>query len=274
MREKGRGVGEENAVSPPFMAYREIPMSASWKLGLAAVGLVTATGLAIAQMRPGQHPMHARMGDMMSSNDGKGPMQDHHRMMMHKGMKGMGPDGMMAAGQPTMPGQSAFGTIQEIVAILEADPGTDWSKVNMAALREHLIDMNEVTLKAIATERKLDNGLEIAVTGDGRTREAITRMVPAHARELTRTGWNAATEELPNGVKFVVTSTDPQQALKIKGLGFMGPMVQGAHHQPHHLAMAKGELVRSAPPHPSVALEGTGAERRNRPCNQLLVTES
>ncbi|MCP6769380.1 hypothetical protein NL529_31490, partial [Klebsiella pneumoniae] len=46
---------------------------------------------------------------------------------------------------PTHPGQEAFGTIQEIVRILEADPATDWSKVNIGALREHLIDMDEVT---------------------------------------------------------------------------------------------------------------------------------
>ena len=32
--------------------------------------------------------------------------------------------------------------------ILEADPTTDWSKVNIGALREHLIDMDEVTMRA------------------------------------------------------------------------------------------------------------------------------
>ncbi len=51
---------------------------------------------------------------------------------------------------PTMPGQDAFGAIQEVVQILQADPTTDWSKVNIARLREHLIDMNEVTLHAAA----------------------------------------------------------------------------------------------------------------------------
>jgi hypothetical protein len=34
----------------------------------------------------------------------------------------------------------------------------------MAALRDHLIDMNEITVRAVATERPLDNGVEIAVT--------------------------------------------------------------------------------------------------------------
>jgi hypothetical protein len=67
-------------------------------------------------------------------------------------------------------------------------------------------------------------------------------MIPAHARELAKTGWSAATDDLPNGIKLTVTSTDPQQAIKIKGLGFMGIMVQGGHHQLHHLAMARGEF--------------------------------
>jgi hypothetical protein len=147
------------------------------------------------------------------------------------------------AATPTMPGQDAFGTIQEIVRILEADPTTDWSKVNIDALREHLIDMNEVTLHAAATERALDNGIEIAVTGEGRTRDAIKRMVPAHAHELNAIGWQAKTEDLPNGVRLVVTSTDPGEVTKVKALGFMGIMVQGSHHQLHHLMMAKGEFA-------------------------------
>ena len=107
---------------------------------------------------------------------------------------------------PTMPGQEAFGTIQEIVRMLEADPATDWSKVNIGALREHLIDMDEVTMRARASERVLDNGIEIAVTGEGRTLAAIKRMVPAHAHELAALGWSAKTQDLPNGVKLVVTA--------------------------------------------------------------------
>jgi FPC/CPF motif-containing protein YcgG len=78
-----------------------------------------------------------------------------------------------------MPRQDVFGAIQEVVQKLEADPAPDWSKVNIAALREHLIDMNEVTLRAASSERMLDNGIEITVTGEGRTLVAIKRMVPA-----------------------------------------------------------------------------------------------
>jgi hypothetical protein len=29
----------------------------------------------------------------------------------------------------------------------------------------------------------------------------------------------------------------------IRGLGFMGIMVQGAHHQMHHLAIARGQMA-------------------------------
>src|ERR1044071_9377640 len=85
---------------------------------------------------------------------------------------------------PTMPGQDAFGAIQEIVQLLQADPKTDWSMVNIEALRQHLIDMNEVTLHAAATQRDIDNGIEINVTGEVRTLEAIKRMVPTHLKEL------------------------------------------------------------------------------------------
>ena len=49
---------------------------------------------------------------------------------------------------PREPGQVAFAANQEVVAILASDPATDWSKVDIEALRQHLIDMNSVTLRA------------------------------------------------------------------------------------------------------------------------------
>ncbi len=88
----------------------------------------------------------------------------------------------------------------------------------------------------------LDNGIEIAVTGEGRTLEAIKRMVPAHVSELREIGWNAKSEDLANGVKSAVTASEAQPLAKLKALGFMGIMVQGGHHQPDHLMMAKGEF--------------------------------
>jgi len=237
----------------------------SWKAGLAGAAILAATAYAVAQM-PGHHGMHGAMG--AGAPNGQRHMGQRHMGMngpahgqmsgaqdpMHAQMSGghgmhggMGPQAMMALpagapGRPTLPGQDAFGAIQEVVQILQADPNTDWSKVNIAALREHLIDMNEVTLRADASERALPDGVEIAVTGQGRTLMAIKRMVPAHVRELARLGWSARTEELPDGVKLTVVSADGKEAVKLKALGFMGIMVQGGHHQPHHLMMAKGEF--------------------------------
>jgi hypothetical protein len=229
----------------------------SWKAGLAGVAIVAATAYAVAQMPSGHAGMHAQTGP---NNQGQqsappqggihGSMHDRMMQMMQSGRQGMHGamrNGMMEqqsgmTGQSTMPGQDAFGAIQEVVQLLEADPTTDWSKVNIAALREHLIDMNEVTLRAVASERALDDGVEIAVTGEGRTLQAIKRMVPAHVSELVKIGWNAKTEDLPNGVKLSVTTNDPKQVTKLKALGLMGIMVQGAHHQPHHLMVAKGDF--------------------------------
>jgi hypothetical protein len=240
-----------------------------WKTTIAVSAVLAATVYAYAQISSGgPMGMHGRMAQggmdgsmaqmhqqMMQGQTAQGGMHGGAGQGMHGGMQdgmgmhggGMGGHGMHgqqsgALGAPTMPGQDAFGTIQEVVQILQADAATDWSKVNIASLRQHLIDMDEVTLRAKAAERLLDNGIEIAVTGDGRTLEAIKRMVPAHVGELREVGWNAKSEDLPNGVKLTVTASESQPLAKLKALGFMGIMVQGAHHQPHHLMMAKGEF--------------------------------
>ena len=162
---------------------------------------------------------------------------------MHHSMSGM-----MAHGEgqhATVPrelGQAAFGAIQEIVEMLQADPKTDWSKVDVDVLRQHLIDMDEVTMRAVAEKQPIENGLRINVTGSGRTLAAIERMVPDHARDIDGLhGWTVRTTPLPNGVELTVTASNPAEVQKIRALGFMGIMVLGSHHQMHHLAMAKGE---------------------------------
>ena len=143
---------------------------------------------------------------------------------------------------PIEPGQAAFGAIQEIVRILQANPRTDWSKVDVDALRQHLIDMDEVTMHAVVHKEPIDNGLRIEITGSGQTLEAIQRMVPDHAHDINGTnGWTVRSTSMPDGVVLTVVSTNPTEVQKIRALGFMGIMVQGSHHQPHHLAIAKGE---------------------------------
>ena len=42
--------------------------------------------------------------------------------------------------------------------MLEADPNTDWSKVNVEALRQHLIDMDHVTMRSEVAQRVVPGG--------------------------------------------------------------------------------------------------------------------
>ena len=206
-----------------------------WKTALAVSALIAATAYAFAQMSSGgPMGMHGQQGDMMS--------QMHSQMMQGQGGMHGGMHGQQSAVTPIVPGQDAFGAIQEIVQILQSDPKTDWSKVNIDVLRQHLIDMDEVTLHAAATTRVFDTGIEFTVTGEGRTVEAIRRMVPAHVKELHEIGWSAKSDDLPNGVRLTIVASDAQPLTKLKALGFMGIMVQGGHHQPHHLMMAMGQF--------------------------------
>jgi hypothetical protein len=194
-------------------------------LVLAVVAASLAGAAALAQGMDHAGPMHGNM-----------PMQGAMPMHMH-GMQG-------AMGSlPTLPGQDSFGAVQEIVGMLEADPATDWSKVNLDALRVHLIDMNEVALHADATVERIDGGIRVAVTGSGRTLVAIQRMLPEHAREMNgKNGWAMQAESRPDGMTLTVTAADQKQTTIIRGLGFIGVMASGGHHQIHHLMMAKGEM--------------------------------
>lgn len=170
-------------------------------------------------------------------------MPMHGAQMQHGQPTGSAPGGH--PGVPTLPGQDAFGAIAEIVRLLEADPATDWSKVNLERLRQHLIDMNEVVLRSTVRPAVIPGGLMMEVTGTGRTAQAIPAMVVPHAVELSRMPeWSAKTELLAGGLRLTVTAKAPDDAraiARIRGLGFIGLLTVGAHHQPHHLAMAKGE---------------------------------
>jgi hypothetical protein len=165
---------------------------------------------------------------------------------------GQGPPGTMhgqhhpGPGRLTQPGQDAFAAMAEVVRVLELDPATDWSKVDLERLRQHLIDMNEVVLRAAVVATPVPGGLTMDVTGSGRTAPSIRAMVVPHARELDRMpAWSAKTEPLGDGVRLIVIARDPSDSAtvaKIRGLGFAGLLVQGGHHGLHHLAMARGEL--------------------------------
>jgi hypothetical protein len=148
---------------------------------------------------------------------------------------------------PTSAGQAAYGAISEIVAMLKADSSTDWTKVNIEALRQHLIDMDEVTMRSAAEQRSIPGGIEVDVTGAGRTIAAIRRMMASHASMLERGDeYRASASEIPGGARLVVTAKNPGNAsivTRIRGLGFAGIMTEGDHHARHHIALARGEAV-------------------------------
>jgi hypothetical protein len=223
----------------------EVVMLSNRKLAaIVTVAAAAMSGITFAQIMPDRHSMGPDQQQMIESGQHPmGPSQMQEMMRQHQRMMGARPGMHATSTTPTMPGQDAFGAIEEIVQILDADPKTDWSKVDLEALRQHLIDMNEVTLRADAASKQIDGGLEIAVTGAGRTLVAIQRMVPAWAQTMNgHQGWSTKAASLPNGERLTVTATDPKEIQHIRGLGFIGLSVSGSHHQPHHLAMAKGEF--------------------------------
>src|SRR3546814_7343101 len=156
---------------------------------------------------------------------------------------------------------------------------SDWSsdvcssdlRVDLDALRRHLIDMNEVTLNAEAKVEVVGGGIRVTVTGQGRTLDAIRRMVPAHAREIDgHDGWQVEAEDRPDGVILTVTAKDARQTAKIRGLGFIGVMETGAHPQIHHLSIARGEPMPHGAGTHGAGLHGaahTGGDRKSTRLN-------
>lgn len=168
----------------------------------------------------------------------QGSMPMEHMQMMHGATY---PSESAGSGVPTQPGQGAFAAIQEIVQILEADPHTDWSKVDIEALRQHLIDMNNVTLAAKVTREPIDGGVRFIATGAGSVAGSIRRMISAHAATMDGYGgWHFTEKDIDDGAILEVR-VPPQDMEKPKALGFIGVLTIGMHHQEHHLMIARGE---------------------------------
>lgn len=156
--------------------------------------------------------------------------------------------------QAVLMGQYAFATIGETVALLEADPETDWGSVDVEGLRQHLIDMHRVTLEALVESRHIDGGARFVVRGsDARTQASIRRMVSAHVQTMAGAGmegrragagsapWQYVSAPIDGGMTLTVTAGDARGAERIRGLGFLGVMVLGNHHPTHHRMLATGQ---------------------------------
>jgi len=152
------------------------------------------------------------------------------------------PDGPPQGNGLTEPGQSAFAALSEVVQRLEADPATDWSAVELDALRAHLVDMDLVATGAQATVTKIAGGIRAVATGNGPVLGALRRMVPAHVVQLRQDhSWTVVSAERDDAIILEVTSRDPKVTARIEGLGFFGLMASQDHHRAHHLAIATGK---------------------------------
>lgn len=143
---------------------------------------------------------------------------------------------------PTEPGDGAFAAIAEVVQILMQDPGTDWARVDIAALREHLVDMNHLTLAAEVEAVPLADGLSMRISRAGRAGDAATRMVPAHVPFLlAQTRWQSEVEVGDDAIVWTVRGATEADAVRIRALGFFGLMTIGDHHRVAHMAIARGQ---------------------------------
>ncbi len=158
---------------------------------------------------------------------------------------GMSHEAMQALERgPTEPGQGAFAAISEIVAMLAANPNTDWASVDIDMLREHLVDMDMLVSNADVSSKDVPGGVELTVLTTGLGGGAVSRMVPAHTPFLVaETGWDATLEDTGGALVWTVTSEASTD--QIRALGFFGLMSTGFHHSEHHLGMATGAMVHN-----------------------------
>ena len=150
----------------------------------------------------------------------------------------------MEMAMPLAPGQDMFGAISEINGVIEQS-GMAWTDVDLDALWEHLRDMDALMTDAVVEKTELENGLAMAVSGDGAAARAVENMIPAHAAFLrsVRPDWTIELEGENARYEVIVTASNATEIERIKALGFSGFMVQDDHHATHHLGIASGEVV-------------------------------
>ena len=195
------------------------------------------------------HPMEPvvplMQGEMSCSDSGAGhDMGNCKKMAREKMME------RMRSMMPPPSGAPMFDAIGAQVAMLDADSTTDWSQVNLEELRQHLIDMNDLMMNAVVAPKPVSGGVELTITGTGRTVGAIQRMVVDHMAMLQKSGkYVTAVTNGKTGVVAMVTAPAPatdRAVARIRGLGFAGLMTEGTHHVRHHGAMARGDSLPHA----------------------------
>lgn len=141
------------------------------------------------------------------------------------------------------PGQAVFGAVQEAIRVLEADPETDWSAVDMEALRQHLIDMHHVAMNVEVVDKEpVEGGVQLTVRALGsEARAALERVLAAHPMMLREeAGWEVQVDTDDPSHQITVTDSEGTDAEKIRALGYIGLLAYGTHHQVHHRHLVEG----------------------------------
>ncbi|HKK45812.1 MAG TPA: hypothetical protein VJ964_09835 [Balneolaceae bacterium] len=153
-------------------------------------------------------------------------------------------------GQPpstplTDPGNQIFGAIQETIRALEKDPNTNWSQVNIEALRQHLLDMKAFTEEVeVLNKQAISMGVQLQVHPlTERAKTALKRVLMMHPAMLKKEkGWKMESERTGNKWTIRCTTTSSEDVPKIRALGYIGLLATGAHHQRHHWMIATGKM--------------------------------
>ena len=166
-------------------------------------------------------------------------LSEQHNMSQHSQHQSR-----TVSGGLTESGTDMFATIQEVIGKLEADSDTDWSKVNLEALRQHLRDMFEFSYNVdVISQQPIEHGVKIVVKPvTVRAEQALDKVLAAHPMMLKmETGWDMQSSKANGEYQIIASTTKASEIDKIRGLGYIGLLAIGNHHQPHHWAMTKGK---------------------------------
>tara|TARA_R110000868_G_scaffold408293_3_gene690943 strand:+ start:6786 stop:7334 length:549 start_codon:yes stop_codon:yes gene_type:complete len=145
----------------------------------------------------------------------------------------------------TESGNDIFGAIQQVIKQLEENPNTDWSQVDLEALRQHLLDMKAFTEEVdVLSETPIDKGIEIHVKPQSdQAIKALTNVLSMHPSMLkSEQGWDMNAIQKDEYWVITCTTEKVDEVDKVRGLGYIGLLAAGAHHQLHHWMVATNHM--------------------------------
>jgi hypothetical protein len=104
--------------------------------------------------------------------------------------------------------------------------------------------MSELTLHAQVSIREIPAGFADGMTGQGRTLDAVRRMVHTHVALVNGyRGRSVRAEPMDQGYRLVAAAASPTEAANLRGLGFVGVMAFQAYHPEHNWMIATAQSM-------------------------------